>query len=506
MSEHRPSEGLLTPKERTFLQECWESSRPSGGPPPADVPVGLGARPEAEEYLNRLDRLDSELNRLFGAEVSPETGVRIAAGVSAKLEAESESAGLFRAWWRSERVAWACGLVACLMLGIGLGWLLWRGDSKGLDLAMGERPASDSDYAYYDSEESAPPDDTRAKALANDFDVESAPGEPSATRGYALSQRESNADSMGTRVMSAPAPSASAHRQAAAPEMPSDQGSAPMFGAAGYELRGGMPESGIGRSLPAGGLGGGVATARSLGMEQGSDHLFGGDGFGEWDNTGPAGGPMLIARGGQQWRLVIPTGDSYEVITPEAIIRRIGEQSQDRRALPLDAPDSLTYQFEAPASIGKPAERERTPRIVNGEELGVLSLERQQGMSGDASDLELNTSADEAGQAALAMTAAEPRLIVRGRREQVLRLLAVLGLPVERISGEAMLPMRTSPSAVDIKREPEPQERLSEADSHELFSGPPDEEITLEIHWKGPEGEVGSGEDSRRDAEALREE
>ncbi|MDD8050574.1 MAG: hypothetical protein PHG55_04465, partial [Verrucomicrobiota bacterium] len=144
MSEHRPSEGLLTPKERTFLQECWESSRPSGGPPPADVPVGLGARPEAEEYLNRLDRLDSELNRLFGAEVSPETGVRIAAGVSAKLEAESESAGLFRAWWRSERVAWACGLVACLMLGIGLGWLLWRGDSKGLDLAMGERPASDS--------------------------------------------------------------------------------------------------------------------------------------------------------------------------------------------------------------------------------------------------------------------------------------------------------------------------------------------------------------------------
>src|SRR5690606_28584292 len=119
MSEHRPSEGLLTPKERTFLQECWESSRPSGGPPPADVPVGLGARPEAEEYLNRRDRLDAELNRLFGAEVSPETGVRIAAGVSAKLEAESESAGLFRAWWRSERVAWACGLVACLMLGIG---------------------------------------------------------------------------------------------------------------------------------------------------------------------------------------------------------------------------------------------------------------------------------------------------------------------------------------------------------------------------------------------------
>src|SRR5690606_24879311 len=135
-----------------------------------------------------------------------------------------------------------------------------------------------------------------------------------------------------------------------------------------------------------------------------------------------------------------------------------------------------------------------------------LSLERKQGMRGGASVLELNISADEEGQAALAKTAAEPHLIVRGRREQVLRLLAVLGLPVERISGEAMLPMGTAASAVDRQREPEPQERLSEADSHELFSGPPDEEITLEIHWKGPEGEVGSGEDSRRDAEALREE
>src|SRR5690606_3020510 len=109
--------------------------------------------------------------------------------------------------------------------------------------------------------------------------------------------------------------------------------------------------------------------------------------------------------------LVIPIGDSYEGITPEAIIRRIGEQSQDRRALRLDAPDSLTYQFEAPASIGQPADRERTPRIVNGEDLGVLSLERKQGMRGGASVLELNLSADEEGQAALAKTAAEPHLI-----------------------------------------------------------------------------------------------